>query len=114
MKSDLRRGWKAMFVTGVFAFVANPAWAEIVSTEQTLAQSERERVRVFMQREDVRSQLKTLGIAPELAKQRVDALTDQEIREIAGKLDTLAAGGALSNTDLILILLLVILVLILV
>ena len=112
MSNDLRRSWKAAFVMGAFALLVNPAWAEIVSTEQAFTPSDRERVRAFLQREDVESQFKALGLAPELAKQRVDALTDPEIRAIAGKLDTLPAGGALSNNELIIIILLVILLLI--
>jgi hypothetical protein len=51
-----------------------------------------------------------LGVKPELAKQRVDALTDAEVVSLAGKIDTLPAGGALSSTDLIIILLVAILV----
>lgn len=108
MNKRMTKGWKALLMTGVFAFLVNPAGAELVSTEQTLTHSDRDRVRTFMQREGVEHQLKALGLAPELAKQRVDALTDEEIRVIAGKLDTLAAGGALSGTDWIIVLLLII------
>lgn len=108
-KSFVANAWKAVFMTGALALLAGPACAEIVSTEQSLAQGERDRVRTFMQREDVQLQLKALGLPPELARQRAGALTDEEVRVIAGKLDTLPAGSALDKNDWIIVLLVVIL-----
>lgn len=105
-------GWKAALIAGALALFCGSASAEIVGTEQTLPQSDRDRVRTFLNREGVEDQLKALGVAPEIAGQRVQALSDEEIRTIAGKLDTLPAGAALTSTDLILILLIVILVLV--
>ena len=112
-KSGVAMGWKAVFMMGAFALLTSAAWAEIVSTEQALVQGERDRVRIFMQREDVKHQLKARGLPPEFARQRTDALTDEEVRVIAGKLDTLPAGSALDKYDLILILLIVILAIVL-
>jgi len=105
---------KMALITSAFVFLASPARAEIVPTEQILPQSDRDQVRTFMSREGVEDRMKALGLPPELAKQRVDALTDEEIRVIAGKLDTLPAGGALSTTDWIIILLLIIVVILIV
>jgi hypothetical protein len=113
MKNGTAKDWKKVFMAGAVAFVINPASAEIVSTEQALTQSDRDRVRTFMQREGVEHQLKALGLAPELARQRVDALTDEEVLVVAGRIDSLPAGGAVDRTDLILILLLVLLIIIL-
>lgn len=106
-------GWKTVLVVIAFAFVSVPASAEIVSTEEVLAGSDREKVRAFLDREGVEDRLKALGVAPELARKRVDAMTDEEVLLVAGRIDTLAAGGALDKTDWILILLIVILVLVL-
>lgn len=111
-KSGIAKGWKAVFITSALALLASTAWAEIVSTEQALMQAERDRVRSFMQREDVEDQLKVLGLPPELARQRTNALTDEEVRVIAGKLDTVPAGGALDRTEWIIILLVVLLAII--
>ncbi len=107
MNKSVVKGWTAALIAGAFAFLASPASAEIVSTEQVQVQSDRERVREFMSRQGAEERLKALGVAPEDAKKRVDALTDEEIRVIAGKLDTLPAGGALDKTDWVIILLLV-------
>ncbi len=106
-------GWKALLAAIAFALVSVPASAGIVSTEQVLAGSDREKVRAFLEREGVEDRLKALGVAPELARKRVDAMTDEEVLLVAGRIDTLTAGGALDKTDWILILLVTILVLIL-
>lgn len=107
------KGWKATLAALVFALGSAPAVAEIISTEQVLPTSDRDRVRTFLDREGVEDRLKALGVPPEEARQRVDAMTPAEVQEVAGKLDTLPAGGAIDRTDLILILLLVLLIIIL-
>ncbi len=62
----------------------------------TSVQADRATVLNLLNRSDVASQLQTLGLDPQTAKDRVAAMTDQEVRSLAGKLDTLPAG-ALSN-----------------
>ncbi|MGH7908817.1 MAG: PA2779 family protein [Thermodesulfobacteriota bacterium] len=107
-------GWKAVLAAIAFAFVSAPVSADIVSTQEVVLTSDREQVRAFLEREGVEERLKALGVAPELARTRLDAMTDEEILLVAGRIDTLPAGGALDKTDWILILLLVILVLVLI
>ncbi len=74
-----------------------PAGAGLVGTGQLLsvdhARQDRERIRAFLDREDVRAQLQSQGIDPEEAKARVNALTDDEVQKVAGRIDTLPAGG---------------------
>jgi hypothetical protein len=53
-----------------------------------------------------------MGIAPQEAKARVEAMNDAEVRTLAGKLGVLPAGGAVSNTDLLLIIIVILLVVI--
>lgn len=73
------------------------AYAGIMGTDKvaasTQSQFERGRIHTFLDREDVRKELQAQGIDAKDAKARVDALTDQEVQKIAGKLDTLPAGG---------------------
>jgi hypothetical protein len=73
------------------------AYAGIVSTDRVAAsaqsQSERERIRTFFDREDVRKQLQAQGIDVKAANARVDALTDDEVHKVAGNLDNMPAGG---------------------
>lgn len=70
-----------------------PAYAGIVSTEEIHSSSERDRVRGILERDDVRMQMQSLGVSAEAAQARVDALSDQEVSELAGRLDELPAGG---------------------
>lgn len=65
--------------------------ALVVDADKPVAQ--RDAVRGFLQRNDVKAQLETLGIKAEDAQARVDTLTDSEVASIAGKLDQLPAGG---------------------
>lgn len=93
-----------------------PASAAMISTQQALSadriHQDRDKVQAFMNRADVQQKLQMLGIKPDFARQRVAALSDDEIAAVAGKIDQLPAGGNLSHTDLILILLIAILVII--
>ena len=67
-----------------------------MSTEQLLAAgdgaAERARVMAFLERADVRQQIVALGVDPNEAAARVQALSDAQVREIAGQLDQLPAG----------------------
>jgi len=74
----------------------NAAKAGLVKTEEVIDQSvvkaNRERVRDFLQRKDVLREMTRLGIRPEEAERRVDALTNAEVAQIAGYLDNAPAG----------------------
>jgi hypothetical protein len=72
------------------------AQAALVSTEQVLAAgdgaADRARVLAFLDRAEVREQIAVLGVDPKEAAARVAALSDAQVREIAGQLDRLPAG----------------------
>jgi hypothetical protein len=78
------------------------AQAGLIATDevatQTTAQlsndSAREKVRDFVARADVQQQLQQHGLTAQVAKDRIDALTDAEVQQIAGKIDTLPAGAS--------------------
>jgi hypothetical protein len=94
---------------------ASVAMAEIVPTDQLAAPNQAEvekaKVQAFMDRTDVKDRLQALGVNQLSAKDRVAAMTDQEVHAMAQKIDSMPAGGALSNNDLILILVIVLLLL---
>lgn len=73
---------------------------------------ERDRVKSMLERPELATQLEKMGVSPADARARVDAMTPEEVSQLAGRLDQLAAGGALSNQDLLLIILLVLLLII--
>lgn len=71
--------------------------AGMIGTDQVAsamsAQADRASVLSLMSRSDVASQLQALGLDPQVAKDRVAAMTDEEVRSLAGKLDSLPAGA---------------------
>jgi hypothetical protein len=75
--------------------------------------SERERVMALVERPEVAQALEKMGISADQAKARVGAMSEAEVASLAGKLDALPAGGALSNQDFLFIIIVVLLVLIL-
>jgi hypothetical protein len=63
-------------------------------------QTDRDKVRDFMARTEVRQQLQSFGLNPDTAKDRVNALTDEEVQHLAGKIDALPAG-AISGIEVV-------------
>jgi hypothetical protein len=74
---------------------------QVVTAEQALAA--RGMVSSVVNRADVASQLQSLGLSPEAAKDRVAALTDSEVTKLAGQMQNLPAGAD-GGTLLVLIL----------
>ena len=72
------------------------AYAGLITTEQLAAElagkSDRSPVKAFLSREDVRQQLRQLGVDADEAMARVDALSDQELGRINLRLAELPAG----------------------
>ena len=81
------------------------AKAKLVATEQVVGEisavSERERIIAFLARVEVRTQMRDWGVDVTEAAARVAALSDDEVRHIAGRLDNLPAGQDLAATALI-------------
>ena len=94
----------------VFAIPVPQVYAGMIATPST----ERERVLSLVERPEVASQLEKLGLTSDQAKERVNAMSEAEVASLAGKLDQLPAGGALSNQDLLLIIIVILLVIVLV
>ena len=73
------------------------AQAGIVSTDEVLAvtqqSSSRERVTNFLLRDDVRKALQEQGVSGDAAVQRVQAMSDVEVAQLAGRIDQAPAGG---------------------
>jgi hypothetical protein len=64
---------------------------QVVTAEQALAA--RGTVASFIDRSEVASQLQALGLTAQDAKDRVAALTDQEVAKLAGQIQSLPAGA---------------------
>ena len=91
--------------------------AAMVGTEAILVNQDtqyaRDRLRSFLDREAVQSQLTARGIDPAEAQARVDSLSDTEVMQIADKIDQLPAGGSFWGTVLYLAIIAVIVLLVL-
>jgi hypothetical protein len=81
----------------LFTVCLSPVYAAMISTDQVLKTSQRnpdrDRLIAFLEREDVQKQLVLWGLDKEMAKARVNNLTDEELSRIAHQMDQLPAGG---------------------
>lgn len=73
------------------------AQASIVSTDEVIsasaATSNRDTVSSFLARDDVRQAMQAQGVSPVAATERVAAMSDSEIAQLAGRMDQAPAGG---------------------
>ena len=71
--------------------------AGMIGTDQVVAgvqdQANRDKVLNFVTRGDVARQLETLGLSASTAKERVSAMTQDEVNRLAGNIDSLPAGA---------------------
>ena len=98
-----------------FALSCGTASAELVGTDKIApaqASEDRERVRTFMARPETVRQLQEAGVPPEEAEARVRAMSDEEVRTVAGRLDALPAGGRLSDFQFLVVVLLFVILLV--
>jgi len=76
------------------------AHAGMIGTEQFVSSAnsaDRTTVLNVLSRTEVASQLQSLGINPAQARDRVQAMSDQEISALASRLDSLPAGASSSG-----------------
>jgi hypothetical protein len=71
------------------------AHAGMIGTDQVVQTSQADRGAVlgFVSRADVAGQLQAYGLDPATAKDRVAAMTDDEVRYLAGRIDAMPAGA---------------------
>ncbi len=90
-----------------------PLHAEMVGTEQMLVQETRNthlaQVQTFMARDEVRSQMEAVGVDTVQASERVAAMTNGELRQLAQNIQDAPAGAGVLGTVLIVLLILLLL-----
>jgi len=86
------------------------AQAGMIGTEQLTqaAPPERGTMLNFVSRSDVASQLQAFGLDPATAKERVAAMTDDEVRHLAGRINTAPAGADVAGLLLLIVVIAVI------
>ena len=96
-------------VSTVFAAMVG---TEVILTDPDTSEA-RDKLRSFLDRKEVQSQLTARGIDPAEAKARVDSLSDAEVMQIADKIDQLPSGGDFWGTLLFIVLIVFITLLVL-
>lgn len=109
----------ALLSVGLLA-TAPAAKAELMSTQQLAQQAagtpdstltrDRQTLNVFLARADVQKKLEEMGLSREVTQQRLAALSNREVAELAGKIKIMPAAGALGFQEMVIILLVAILV----
>ena len=105
MNSAMTRMFCRLLIVLMAWMPMHVAQAGIISTDQAVAsaQSDRAAVLSLISRSDVASQLQALGVDPATAQDRVAALTDDEVRSLAGKLQSLPAGADATGVVVVII-----------
>ncbi len=88
-----------------------PVQAGIVGTEQMVGTEARAasltRINSLLASEEVAAQLEAWGVAPEAVAQRVAALSDAELQQLAASMETDPAGGVLAVIGIVFVVLIV-------
>jgi hypothetical protein len=109
----LLSGLVAVLAVGAYAH-SPTARAEIVETDAMLAPAQvdqdRAKVQAFIDQATVKQELKTMGVNAVLIDQRLAALSPEEIHTLAQRIDSMPAGGAFTDMQLVIILLIAILI----
>jgi len=100
MKSSFIRLVCRMLVVCIAALPFQ-AQAVLIGTDEAVAA--RVQVTHFIDRSDVASRLQALGVSPQLAQERVAALTDAEAAALADRIDRLPAGAGGQAIGLIIV-----------
>ncbi|MGH8750134.1 MAG: PA2779 family protein [Burkholderiales bacterium] len=93
------KSWRWVALWLIASLLPLPAaQAALVSTDQMAPSSAgKQRLQALLSRADVQRQLQHYGVNPDEAKARVNALTDEEAKNLAGKIDALPAGGVVGE-----------------
>lgn len=108
-RSIVRSVVGAVVVALAVAGMPAPVQARVVTTEEALAASalsstplsDRAALDALLARDDVRAQFEALGVDPAQARERVQALDDQQARELAAHLEELPAGSGVLGVLLV-------------
>ncbi len=97
MQSAFMRTLCRILIPALLSLSFQSAQAGIIGTDSAAAvatvQSDRALVMDTLTRTDVSSQLQALGLDPEVARQRVHAMTDEEVHTLANDISMAPAGA---------------------
>lgn len=92
------RGICRLLMVSVMMLSLHSAWAGMIDTRHALAtggsaHADRLMVQDLLSRTELQNQLKAMGVEPGTVHDRVAAMTDEEVHGLAGKLQSVPAGG---------------------
>ncbi|MDP9141419.1 MAG: PA2779 family protein [Pseudomonadota bacterium] len=109
--NKLRRDWIAGVMIAALMSLSLPVRADFVGTEHMLEQQTRaaslNTVQTFLGRDEVSAQLLSWGVEPSAVAERVAALSDAELQELASNMNTDPAGGVLVALGIVLVVMIV-------
>lgn len=106
MKSKWMKSTAAMLIVSCTSLsIPMQATAAVIPTDAVIAQAtamdlsrQRSELTTFLTRSDVQTQLVSLGVDHDQAAARIAALSDDEVQQLYGKMQTLPAGGDILGT----------------
>ena len=106
MKSQWMKSTAAMLIVSCTSLsIPMQASAAVIPTDAVIAQAsamdlsrQRGELTTFLTRSDVQTQLVSLGVDHNQAAARIAALSDDEVQQLYGKMQTLPAGGDILGT----------------
>lgn len=98
---SLKKNTCRVLVVAMLALSFQTARAGMIGTDQAAADGgaalQRSLVISVLERAETAAQLQAQGIDPAMARERVAAMTDQEVRQLAGDMQTAPAGAGLNT-----------------
>jgi hypothetical protein len=97
---SLKKNTCRVLVVAMMTLSFQSARAGLIGTEQAAAENgaatQRSMVLSVLDRAETAAQLQAKGIDPAMARERVASMTDQEVRQLAGDMQTAPAGAGLN------------------
>jgi len=102
----LQRALCLLLSLSLIVLPIGPAQAAMINNGQIIgevqAELDRSEVLLILERENAQQHLRALGVSPEMVKERVSHMTDQEVAQLNQHLADLPAGGDVLAVILIL------------
>jgi uncharacterized protein DUF6627 len=98
----------ALIVSIIGLGMPSSSMAGIVATDEVRGGLKRDQVTSFLERSEVRDRMQALGVDPAAARDRVAALSDDEVASLADQLDQLPAGGSSVLTAVVVVFLILV------
>jgi hypothetical protein len=94
MTSNMKKMTCRALIVSLMALSFQTANAGMIGADQAAAQTDRGFVMSVLNRAETAAQLQAQGVDPQMARERVAAMTDQEVQALAQDIQTAPAGAS--------------------